>query len=450
MAKSSEDPLEIVDRLLKELKSLPNPTPAQQKKLDNKYRLEWNFHSNRIEGNTLTYGQTELLLFRGKATGNHDKQEYDEMEAHDVAIEMVKNWAKEEDRDITEADIRELNKIILVRPFWKEAITPDGQRTRKQIQPGAYKSSPNSVRLKNGQIHDYASPEETPALMQDLFKWYKDNENAPPLIKSAVVHHRLTQIHPFDDGNGRVARLWANFILLKAGFTPLIIRTESKEDYLTALAQADAGDIEPFVNFLAVELQWSLELAIKAAKGKPVEEPGDLEKKIALLKEEVNSLKVDEAKTQKNPEVISEFVHVSLLPLGRNIDLKLNDIKTMFNGYEISVYKDGTARSYKDFATLDIDEAINFSNNEKTNEISLEFWMHGFKKAGIKAFSEGFKITVHFKEWTYEIQNSYNNLSTGPWLYDNQLDNEEIQEITNKCIDGLIDDIQKHVKSLKK
>lgn len=449
MAKLLGDQIEIVDRLLKELKSLPDPSPAQQKKLNDKYRLEWNFHSNHIEGNTLTYGQTELLLFRGKATGNHDKQEYDEMEAHDVAIGMVKDWVKEKNRDITETDIRELNKIILVRPFWKEAITPDGQQTRKQIQPGAYKRSPNLVRLKSGQIHDYASPEETPALMQDLFKWYKENTNEHPLIKSAVVHHRFTEIHPFDDGNGRVARLWANFILLRAGFTPLIIRSEKKETYLTALAQADAGDIEPFINFLGEELQWSLQLAIKAAKGEPVEEPGDLEKKIALLKQDVNSLKVDEAKIPKSPEVIHEFIHASLFPLGKNIDIKLSEIKSMFNRYEISVFKDGTGRKYENFATLDIDQALNVTNNDKPNEISLDFWMHGFKKAGIKAFTEGFKVTAHFKEWNYEIKNSYNNLSAGPWLYGKQLNDDEIEEITNKCIEGLVDDIQEVVKNLK-
>jgi len=232
-----------LDRLKAELETLPPLSPDNQRKLDDKFRLEWNFHSNHMEGNTLTYGQTHMLLFFGKVTGEHEKRDYDEMEAHDVSINMVKEWAKEKDRKLTEVDLRTLNKIILVKPFYKEAITPDGQSTRKRITPGEYKSTPNSVQLKNGQIHHYATPGETPAKMKELFDRYAELTEKHSISKAVVTHHGLTAIHPFDDGNGRVARLWSNYILMKEGIPPLIIRTQNKDEYLTALQKADTGDL---------------------------------------------------------------------------------------------------------------------------------------------------------------------------------------------------------------
>ena len=149
-----------IDELKKELNRLSPISDEQYDKLWKKFRLEWNYNSNHIEGNTLTYGQTELLLIFGKTSGGKDLQEYDEMKAHDLAIKMVAEEASDKERPLTENFIRLLNETILVRPFWRRAITPDGHSTRRQILIGQYKSMPNSVRLSNGEIFQYASPEE--------------------------------------------------------------------------------------------------------------------------------------------------------------------------------------------------------------------------------------------------------------------------------------------------
>ena len=72
-----------------------------------KFRLEWNYNSNHIEGNTLTYGQTELLLMFDKTTGDHELREYEEMKAHDAVVQLVRAYASEKERELSEADIRE-------------------------------------------------------------------------------------------------------------------------------------------------------------------------------------------------------------------------------------------------------------------------------------------------------------------------------------------------------
>ncbi|MCH5715225.1 Fic family protein [Niabella hibiscisoli] len=164
--------LDNIDKLYKELVNLSPLSKAQQRKLDEKFRLEFNYNSNHLEGNTLTYGETKLLLIFGETNGSHEFREYEEMKAHDVAYELIKEWANQAEHDLLEKDIKNLNEIILVQPFWKEAITEDGQTTRRQIQIGNYKEQPNSVRLANGEIFEYTSPLDTPIAMQELMDWY--------------------------------------------------------------------------------------------------------------------------------------------------------------------------------------------------------------------------------------------------------------------------------------
>ena len=144
--------LDIVDKLTDELKALQPLKGEYQEKLDKKFRLEFSYNSNHLEGNTLTYGETELLLIFDETKGNHPLREYEEMKAHDVAYKLIEEWAKETERPLTEQHIKNLNEVILVRPYWKEASTADGQNTRREIKVGDYKEHPNSVRLANGEI----------------------------------------------------------------------------------------------------------------------------------------------------------------------------------------------------------------------------------------------------------------------------------------------------------
>ena len=167
---------------------------------------------------------------------------------------------------------------------------------------------PNSVRLRNGEMHEYASPEETPAKMRDLLLWYQDNMNKlNPVQLAAEFHYKFVCIHPFDDGNGRVARLVMNYILYKNNYPPVIVKFDDKENYLTALQKADTGDKLALIEYIENQMIWSLELSIKAARGEEIEEYGDIEKQIELLKRE----KLTKSKIFKTPKVSFEiFNHI--------------------------------------------------------------------------------------------------------------------------------------------
>ena len=299
------DILNYIDQLSATYHSLLPMSPENQRRWDKKVRLEYNYNSNHIEGNTLTYGDTQLLLLFDETHGNHPMRDYEEMKAHDVAFQKIKEWAADTQMPLTEKDIRELNQIILVQPFWKDAITPDGHPTRRQIMVGSYKTEPNSVRLPNGELFEYPPPQEVPIRMQELMEWYRDEQTAlHPVTLAAMFHYKFVCIHPFDDGNGRVSRLLMNYILLAHKLPPVVIKSSDKQNYLHALHLADTGQYEAFIRYIAEQVVSSLEMAIKAAKGESIEEPDDLDKEIALL-----ARQLQHQETYKTPQQVLNVFH---------------------------------------------------------------------------------------------------------------------------------------------
>ncbi|MEZ4826661.1 MAG: Fic family protein [Bacteroidia bacterium] len=320
----------LLDQIDEQKKVLDTFLPMRrdrEQRLWDKFRLEWNYNSNHIEGNTLTYTETKLLLIFDKTTGNHEMREYEEMKAHDVAVELTRNWAEEE-RVLTESEIRQLNQIILVRDFWKDAITPGGDSTRRKISVGKYKSHPNSVRLPNGEMFYYTTPEEVPVAMAELIEWYRNiAPTLHPVSAAALLHYKFVLIHPFDDGNGRVSRLLMNFHLLKYGLPPVIIPSAGKKEYLDALNRADGGDMDFFVSYIAGLQLVSLSWKMKAAKGESLEEPGDFDKKLAIL--EKNLLK-EEPSVYRSPETIATLIDSTVIPFTKDFVAQQNKVGVFF------------------------------------------------------------------------------------------------------------------------
>ncbi len=242
--------------------------PENEHRLWQRLRIEWSYNSNHIEGNSLTYGETLLLLIHGRTRGEHLLREYEEMRGHDVAIELVRAMAAEE-RPLSEGDIRDLNRVLLKEGFWRVAHTPGGEATRQWIEPGRYKTQPNYALTATGEMVHFTPPEETTAQMAELVRWFQAETASPSiglLPMLARLHHDFVRIHPFDDGNGRVARLLLNLVALRAGLPPLVLKTARRQRYLDTIALADAGDLAPLQAFLAESLRESLELGLEAAE----------------------------------------------------------------------------------------------------------------------------------------------------------------------------------------
>ena len=326
-----------IEKLFKEWRELQPLEPEYQEKLDKKIRLEWNYNSNHIEGNTLTYGETVALILEGKEEGIHPSRDYMEMKAHDLAIEKVKEFVADKNRKITEADIRNLNQIILKEPFWKEAETPDGQKTQKEIVPGQYKKQPNHVRTETGEIFKFAEPMEVAPKMQELVDWFNTEiQNPIPSISFflAELHHRFICIHPFDDGNGRIARLWMNYVLMRLGYPPMVIKSEDKRNYFAALQKADSGDMDTFATYLGNVLVFWLEKGISAAKGESIEDIEDVDKEVELF---IRSQEAKGLRTPLTSETFEEIYSGSIQYLFESFIKEFRDWARLFHQTSLEI-----------------------------------------------------------------------------------------------------------------
>lgn len=438
--------LDSVDDLVAIFKRLKPLNADAQQKLDKKFRLEFNFNSNHLEGNTLSYGETELLLIFDDTRGNHSMREYEEMKAHDAAYLLVDEWAKDKERPLTEQNIKNLNEIILVRPFWKDAITADGQTTRRKIKVGNYKEHPNSVRLQNGELFEYASPTETPIMMQELIDWYRSEENAVhPVNLAAMLHYKFVRVHPFDDGNGRIARLLMNYVLLKNDFPPVVIKSKEKAQYLRALHAADVGDYETFIEYIAEQVAWSLEISIRAAMGDSIEEPEDWEKELVLLKQELGQEKDTKVEVKYSREAYETIYKHVLKPLTDFWESKMKVFDSLFRygtrQIERKMFVDNATfygNSFQDTWKKFSESSIDNNNTIKSLIISCDF-KSLISADDDKRFSGG-AIHFNFHNNVYDFRfngvlrtRSYNEFITS----------EEINEIVNTFSRYLMQSIKK-------
>lgn len=431
-------------------KMLPMKTDFQDI-LDKKFRLEFNYNSNHLEGNTLTYNETELLLIFDETKGNHTLREYNEMKAHDVATELIKEWASDKETPLSETIIKQLNKVILYESFWKEAITPDGNNTRRQIKVGDYKEFPNSVQLSNGEIFEYASVTDTPILMRDLLQWYKTKEQKKelhPVALAAMLHYKFVRIHPFDDGNGRISRLLMNYVLYKNNLPPVVIKTSDKRNYLSSLRSADVGDINTFINYIAEQLMWSLNISIKAARGENIAEEGDFDKEITVFSRSMENAG-DEIKKAKNEEVMNEMLKETVLPLYRKVFAETLKLSHLFIETRFEFLIDGSGGEHQNINDMTDDIEICWEQKKgNIDSIKLKVQLYKFKILGTKAFDINDEITIIFEKYKYQIVLQQNE--TEEYLYHKHISKKTLDEIATRFVKNIFSRVEKQAKEITK
>ena len=228
-----------VDSLKEELDS-KRPIPKETlKSLRESINLEWTYNSNGIEGNTLTLRETQVVL-EGITVGGKSIKEHLEVINHEKAILFLDDLVKDNE-PISEWNIKNIHQLIL-----KDIDNENAGRYRKE-----------NVAIK-GAIHIPPDYLKVPELMGRLVLTYNNWREYHPIIQAALLHGELVKIHPFIDGNGRTSRLLMNLVLMNKGYTPVIIKKESRLKYYEALDKAhttgDYTDFVKLVNKLEIEM----------------------------------------------------------------------------------------------------------------------------------------------------------------------------------------------------
>jgi len=215
--------------------------------LQHYYDIEITYTSNAIEGNTLSPVETALVIEQGVTIGGKPLKDHLEALDHYDAIRYVRELAREK-TPLTERDVRNVHRLVV-------------QRSRPDIA-GRYADLARYVRTETGR-HQFPSPAEIPALVGDFANWLSAAPDTPEAAFTA--HRRLVEIHPFNDGNGRTARLLMNLVLIRGGYPPIAVRPEDRPDYIRALQRSQAGQgNESFDNLLYRRLDATLEEYLSA------------------------------------------------------------------------------------------------------------------------------------------------------------------------------------------
>jgi len=226
------------------LRPLPD---AAVRRLNQQLTVEWIYNSNAIEGSTLTLRETQLILETGLTIGGKSLREHFEVINHKEAIDYVEGLVAG-DEPITPFHVRQIHKLVLTRIDDESA--------------GQYRNLPMRIA---GAAHQPPDAWEVSRLMAEWGDWL----NGPglalhPVERASLAHHRLVTVHPFIDGNGRTARLVMNLLLMGEGYPPTIILRVNRGQYYRVLAQADAGDEVPLVNFVGRTVERGLTLYLEA------------------------------------------------------------------------------------------------------------------------------------------------------------------------------------------
>jgi Fic family protein len=208
------------------------------------YDLDW--------GLTLTLvaeGFARDVVERAGGSGRVGEETLATLNAQRESLEMVIDFVRN-DRTLTASFIKELHHAITRTQSHYDATDSLGHVVRRELIHGAWKQWPNHVQRQDGSLLEYCPPEHVASEVDNLATWYEALEatDAHPLVKAAWLHHRFVQIHPFADGNGRVARALTVLVLQRHRFAPLVVDRHHRGDYLKALDRANDGDLSVLVS----------------------------------------------------------------------------------------------------------------------------------------------------------------------------------------------------------
>ena len=228
-------------------------------KFSERLARHWSIETGILERTyDLDRGTTQVLIEMGflpdlieRSSTNRDPEEVVTiLRDHRAAVDLIQDCVAAA-RPLTIGLIHELHSILTRHQDVVDGLDQFDQPVSFPLKRGAFKNLPNNPRRPDGSIHEYSPPVHVQSEMDNLLTWYHDDEDANPILLSAWLHHRFTQIHPYQDGNGRVARALANLVLIKQQLFPVVITRDQRPQYIEALERADAGDLKALARLFA-------------------------------------------------------------------------------------------------------------------------------------------------------------------------------------------------------
>ena len=238
--------------------------PVQVHDFNERLKREWAIETGIIERlYTLDHGTTQLLIEKGidaaliasNATDQPPELVAGMIQDHADAVDWLFDAATTKS-PLSTSFVKQLHQFMTRKQQFATGSDVFGDRHDIKLRHGDFKVWPNNPRRPDGKIHEYCPPEQVDSEMDRLLAMHIRHWEAEAAadVSAAWLHHRFAQIHPFQDGNGRVARALASLVLIGAGWFPLVVTRDNRIDYLQTLGDADDGNLAP-LTALVGELQ---------------------------------------------------------------------------------------------------------------------------------------------------------------------------------------------------
>ncbi|TKK66351.1 Fic family protein [Ilyomonas limi] len=449
-----------VDELQQKINAYGELRATVKKKINYKFRLDWNYYSNSMEGNTLTMEETRSVMVGNLTVGGKPIKDVLEIKGHDEVISEILRIGKSEVR-LSERRIRDIHKGIMYE---------ENETEREKI--GKWKTEPNYVINYKGERFDFAPPADVPELMHELLNRtnaaidaiQQGKKDAPhPLDVALQFHLDYVLIHPFYDGNGRTARILTNLLLISFGYPPFWINTGERKIYNQYIAdiQGYGGSPDLFYDFAAGLVLRSQQIILDAINGKSIEEDDDTDKQIELFKRSL-SKKNESNKIRALEHIHSILTHSGVYLIERLIKTlsRFNDLfhktetRFIFSNqegkfYDIRKRMEGYMRAIDEQFPDSFVNWIEKKGNLDFISFGIEFYWEGYKLS-TPPFNVGVYVYFRFDNYSYQILRDTTFNDTDNYFecsYEEQLAKEDINLIVSKVANDIINEIkEKHLE----
>lgn len=418
-------------------------------KIDYKFRLDWNYYSNRMEGGTLTKDETRSVMVGNITVDGKPMKDIMEMNGHDEVVRSILSMGKGDLR-LSEKRIKDIHRSIIKND--------DDSDTDQPI--GDWKTRNNEIINYKKEKISFTPPAEVANAIHvlldktnaDLDAFYANKPKAKhPLQIAADFHIGFVSIHPFFDGNGRSARILMNLILVACGYPPVIIDEIAKKAYYQYLAdiQAYGGNPEFFYGQMGQLLLKSQELILDAIAGKAIEDVDDLDKRLEFLKRTAPA--EGSIKLTKTDIDVNKFMTEDIQPLINSFFIQFEKLKSMFVSnavsFSLNEFDPISTASYEELFEL-VDQLSNNWTN-KANELNLMFYHSCIKQAGINDFKFMYNLNAQFEPSGYSVRIGNKTKPILTKLYHQHISENERNTAAKEYLKGALDTIEARLNHLK-
>ncbi|NBG67327.1 Fic family protein [Acidiluteibacter ferrifornacis] len=446
-----ENLLNLIDANHQRIAELKSEKKQTLEKLKYTFQLEWNYHSNKIEGGPLTIEDTKKVMAGVLFESTIDKKYIEEMRGHNELVEEVFNTPPKQ-LELKPKRIKEMHKKIMHE-----------NNSARMNEVGQWKSQDNYVINYRKEKFKFLSVDFVDDEIKHICKelaFDLESEIVHPVELAAKFFLDFIEIHPFYDGNGRVGRALSNLILINYGFPPCIIKSNEKENYFQLLAdiQSYGSNEELFFCFFAEKVLNAQEEILKAFDGEVfVAVDDNFTNRLELLNEKLHNLTKADKETIDKP-IVNKLLDGWLLSLSKQL---FNTVKLFEQFFEepshfVTLSHEGTE---KESRVADYLQLIKWLQNEiqsanelrKSARVTIDFFRNTQLKKVPKASSQLMcVISVELFPTHYVIATNFNenNFTFDNRIYEKAPTKEEVSTIINTCKLNVLEYIEKQYTEL--